>query len=38
MNICCDRLVSMNKKYNDVMLNAESRCFGLVLGTTDIIK
>ena len=31
-----DKLISLNKKYPDIPLNEESRCFGLVLGVTDI--
>ena len=31
-----DKLISLNKKYPDIHLNEESRCFGLVLGVTDI--
>ena len=31
-----DKLISMNKKYSDIPLDEESRCFGLVLGVTDI--
>lgn len=31
-----DKLISLNKKYPDISLNEESRCFGLVLGVTDI--
>ena len=31
-----DKLISLNKKYPDIPLNEDSRCFGLVLGVTDI--
>lgn len=31
-----DKLISLNKKYSDIPLDEESRCFGLVLGVTDI--
>lgn len=31
-----DKLISLNKKYPDIPLDEESRCFGLVLGVTDI--
>ena len=31
-----DKLISLNKKYSDIPLNEDSRCFGLVLGVTDI--
>ena len=31
-----DKLISLNKKYYDIPLNEDSRCFGLVLGVTDI--
>ena len=31
-----DKLISLNKKYSDIPLDDESRCFGLVLGVTDI--
>ena len=31
-----DKLISLNKKYPDIPLDDESRCFGLVLGVTDI--
>ncbi len=31
-----DRLISLNKKYPDVLVTEDSRCFGLVLGTTEI--
>ena len=30
-------LISLNKKYPEIPLNAESRCFGKVLGKTDLI-
>ncbi len=34
-----NRLISLNKKYHDLLINSEDyRCFGLVLGTTEIIK
>ena len=33
-----DKLISLNKKYPDIPLNEESRCFGLVLGVTDIYE
>lgn len=31
-----DKLISLNKKYTDILLDEESRCFGLVIGITDI--
>ena len=31
-----DKLISLNKKYSDILLDEDSRCFGLVLGVTDI--
>lgn len=31
-----DKLISLNKKYPDIPLDEDSRCFGLVLGITDI--
>lgn len=31
-----DKLISLNKKYPDIPLDEDSRCFGLVLGVTDI--
>ena len=31
-----DKLISLNKKYPNIPLNEDSRCFGLVLGVTDI--
>lgn len=33
-----DKLISLNKKYPDIPLDEESRCFGLVLGVTDIYE
>ena len=33
-----DCLISLNPKYEDIMLTDDSRCFGLVLGTTDIVE
>lgn len=33
-----DRLISLNPKYKDISTTDDSRCFGLVLGTTDIIE
>lgn len=34
-----NRLISLNKKYPDLIINSEDyKCFGLVLGTTKIIK
>lgn len=33
-----DRLISLNPKYEDIMLTEDSRCFGLVLGATDIVE
>lgn len=34
-----NRLISLNPNYSDIVLNeyTDSRCFGLVLGTTDIV-
>lgn len=34
-----DRLISLNSDYNDIVLDeyTDFRCFGLVLGTTDIV-
>lgn len=31
-----DRLISLNSKYPDIPTNEDTKCFGLVLGTTDI--
>ncbi len=31
-----DKLVSINDKYPDIMLTEDSRCFGLVLGVTEV--
>lgn len=33
-----DKLISLNPKYKDISTTDDSRCFGLVLGTTDIIE
>lgn len=33
-----DRLISLNQKYDDIPLDEYSRCFGLVLGVTDVIE
>ena len=33
-----DKLISLNKKYPDIPLDEESRCFGLVLCVTDIYE
>lgn len=33
-----DKLISLNPKYKDIATTDDSRCFGLVLGTTDIIE
>ncbi len=34
-----NRLISLNKKYDDLIIDSEDyRCFGLVLGTTEIAK
>ena len=33
-----DKLISLNSKYKDISTTDDSRCFGLVLGTTDIIE
>lgn len=33
-----DVLISLNKKYPDILLDSESRCFGKVLGKTDIVE
>lgn len=32
-----DRLISLNKKYSDIYIDESARCFGIVLGKTDII-
>ena len=33
-----DRLISLNKKYPDIYIDENARCFGLVLGTTYIVE
>lgn len=33
-----DKLISLNPKYKDISTTDDSRCFGLVLGTTDIVE
>ena len=33
-----DKLISLNPKYKDISTTDDSHCFGLVLGTTDIIE
>ncbi len=32
-----DKLISLNPKYKDISTTDDSRCFGLVLGTTEIV-
>lgn len=32
-----DKLISLNPKYKDIATTDDSRCFGLVLGTTEIV-
>ena len=32
-----DKLISLNSKYKDIPTTDDSRCFGLVLGTTEIV-
>ncbi len=33
-----DRLISLNPKYDDIMVNGDTICFGLVLGIADVVK
>ena len=33
-----DKLISLNKKYPDIPLDEESRCFGLVLGLAEVVE
>ncbi len=33
-----DRLISLNPKYDDIMVNGDTICFGLVLGIADVVS
>ena len=33
-----DKLISLNKKYPDIPLDEDSRCFGLVLGLAEVVE